>query len=425
MKLPSLFSNSGNENAPTLGWVPANLFFTKTIPLPEELEKDEVESFTELELEEMSPFPIEQLAWGYSHDEVSKQVFVFAAVKPRIPAKILDRWEELNHIYPSFMPLLEQRFETATVKALWHENVVTFAFYDGENPFPVRFEHQVLELEDDEAGEETETPEDEDAVDPFRAKAFTAFKEMRALHLKDTLSIEDGLWTVEEGKETDDDSIFINCRLVRESEEAEAAEPESRRIKKENGLWAADVRDTEYIEKQQKIVLLEQKLWKVYQVSGIVAALLMIALIFNVVIGLLVNVRNDKFIAQEQAASNISENIGYLESLQQFSGDQFEPFKILEALNDLRPRNIYFKSTQAQSSKDGNSILVQGTGESVNQVNAYAEKIASTQQFSLDGDPNVDTARGGEITFKIKLNVHTVAEPEPEEEEGQDVAVNE
>ena len=52
--------------------------------MPEGLKPKELEEIAELSVEEISPFNLEQLNWGYYFNEVSNRVFIYAAFDQKL-----------------------------------------------------------------------------------------------------------------------------------------------------------------------------------------------------------------------------------------------------------------------------------------------------------------------------------------------------
>ena len=49
--------------------VPGEIFYCHSSTLPPEITDSEIDQFVELSLEGLSPFPLDQLSWGYLRDE--------------------------------------------------------------------------------------------------------------------------------------------------------------------------------------------------------------------------------------------------------------------------------------------------------------------------------------------------------------------
>jgi len=402
LKLPSLLNNTGDEKESQIGWVPANVFFSKTIHLPEGVDGDEIASFTELEVEELSPFPLEQLVWGYFADTTQRVVYAFATVKPRVAPILLEKWEDWIHIYPSFLSLIDVRVDVPTIKGLWHDNVVTLVYYDGRSPFPVVMEHALLtsageRIEADAGGEDAVGT---DATAGQLEQALAAYAQLQnAFGIADK-HVEAGLLVVSEQSTTNHDVVVLNLQRFTAVDAApEMLAPLT--IAKDSGLWSAELRSSDYVEGRLKVIDFDKKLWKAYKFTALVALLMICMLVGNGVFALLVNAREDRYNAQMTASSAISEKIGYLESLKRFSGEQFRPRLIFEELNKYRPEEIYFKNLEARVEE--NRVNIQGIAQKVKEVNEYVEILLKTQRFQRES-VRTDTGSQGDVKFNMRLS---------------------
>ena len=59
--------------------IPGEHFFCDTISFPTSLKAEKYQDFAEFVLSEggLSPYPVDQLAWGYQADEEQRKIFIF------------------------------------------------------------------------------------------------------------------------------------------------------------------------------------------------------------------------------------------------------------------------------------------------------------------------------------------------------------
>lgn len=410
MKLPSLFENYGADTGSQIAWVSSNSFFTKTIQVPEGVAAEEVASFIELEIEELSPFPLDQLVWGYFMAASQRVAFAFATVKPRVPSQVLDQWEDWTHVYPSFMHLVDTRVTEPTIKGLWHDSVVSLVYYNGQSPYPTAFEHEWLEPGDDQAEENITQVEAAEppplpasqassaGTDNDVAQALAAYARLQAAFGVAGIRVEEGLLVVAETVVTDNAVTLQIERITDPNQASLLLEPVV--IAQNNGLWSAELRSSEFIEKRLKAIDFERKLWQGYKITGWVAVLVIFLSLSNLVFDVLVDRRNDRYEKQVTAAAEISVQIGYLENLQRFSGQQFRPRHIFEELNKERVKAIYFKNMEARV--EDNVVQVQGIAKNVKQVNDYVERLLKSGNFAKDF-MHSSTRSKGDVQFNMKL----------------------
>ena len=114
MKLFGLKPSSSTA-APTVQFVPGDFFFMRRFDLPAGMEPGEVAGFVELQLEELSPFPLDQLHHGFLRAADGSAVFAYAAYRRRLPAGQADSWNAALFVLPDFAPALKLRFSVSTV----------------------------------------------------------------------------------------------------------------------------------------------------------------------------------------------------------------------------------------------------------------------------------------------------------------------
>ena len=419
MKFPDLFSGNEGLQSAQIGWVPGNLFFYETVELPEGIETAEIDSFVELELEEHSPFPLEQLVWGYFEDFETRSVFIFSSVKPRIPASVLDDWDEWKHVYPSFLPLIERRFHESTLIGLWHENVVTLAYYNGRSPFPVRLEHAVVtaQLEADTSEGSVDVPNDaDDSFELRKQRSFAAFQELRAECGEEGYLVDTSLYTIAEESVSDAANAQFNIwRYYLDREEPEELMPLA--LTAESGLWSADLRSADYVVKQLKLIEFDHKLWKGYQLTAWAAALLVVLLFANAGFAYYAQSRKAHLESRKDEENVIIEQKNYLANLRQFAAKPFKPIQLLESLNAVRPSGIYFESALTEAKDGKQEVAVRGWAERVKQFNDYETLLIDSEQFEkIDSSSGVSS--DGRVKFTLRLLYLPEASPEVKNENG-------
>ena len=85
MELPDLDEVFKNQDKVIL--VPDYYFYTELLELPIGLDAEEIQNYAEYTLEDSSPFPVEQLYWGFlTNQEDASCMLLYAAYKPRLKA---------------------------------------------------------------------------------------------------------------------------------------------------------------------------------------------------------------------------------------------------------------------------------------------------------------------------------------------------
>ncbi|OYV45781.1 MAG: hypothetical protein B7X06_04150 [Verrucomicrobia bacterium 21-51-4] len=82
--------------------VPGEAFFVQSLELPAELTSTELQEAAALGIEEASPFPMDQLAWGIYRPQGGAFTLVYATAKERIKSLSLASLEQASFVLPGF-----------------------------------------------------------------------------------------------------------------------------------------------------------------------------------------------------------------------------------------------------------------------------------------------------------------------------------
>lgn len=362
IKLPSFSSASGQPSGPAIVLVPADRFFCRRAEITEGMGESDLPEFAELLLEEHAPFPLEQLAWGYVRQH--HQLLVFAA--PRIRLENTETWPEARHVLPAFWPLLATGFTGPCL--LRYQNLLTFL---PAAPEPFRPRHLPL-------------PEDTDEEQlPALAANWQGCTEGQL----------PPLFTLEGIQISRTGQLLPQWKPLLGDAPDSAPTPATE-------AWNADLRDAEDVRRLRRELMLASRLWLGLQAGMAVAVLLLVLTILW--LGLSWHNAQQRAAIAELAprVEALNSNQLHVERLQDFSGEPFEPFTVLEQVNALRPRNvIWFRAVSLQS--DG-EVTIEGFAQLVNQVNEYQRKLLETGRFEEIMPPD-SGPRNGRIQFTLQL----------------------
>jgi Tfp pilus assembly protein PilN len=398
-------------------FVPGNLFFTRTVALPEGMKPTDVYSFAELTLEEMSPFSLEHLAWGYVTDAANRWLLIMAACRPRIPAPEMEGWDEALFVLPGFYPLLTGAEALAGSRALLQGNCLTLAHYEGDCPLPMAFTHEVIETEGNVVAE---------------AQALFAAE-------RPTESRESGLPVLQQGWEERDGSAVFELVCLREGEvlpvvvadedDASAGEAGSLEetasadaslnqadmapagtvipvcIENLDTVWPADLREPDFKKKEQQSRRMSAGLWKGMLAAGILTAVLVIGVCAWIILAGVQSSRQARILRQAPEVQALELKQQNLEDLKQFAGSPFRPYDILDDLNvvkneKMRSNGIYFDSVAL--SKD-NEVTVRGRAGSIVEVNNFADALTASGLFEQITPPDYQSRGSAEVRFTLEL----------------------
>lgn len=356
--------------------LPGYLFFIESVDLPEGLESNEIADFAELTVESIAPFPLEQLNWGFLHNEDSTSILVYAAHQNRLKKHGVENIDDYAWVLPDFASLYGAHFPEATEVTLVSEQAVTLVqFKSGaEIPFAAAShpasngdQHQIVQSLRDELEESAEYPR------------------KLALQLTEASIDEQGLphfHFTEVG--TDNGPDYGHWNELSSSEK---------------NLWQADVRSGEFKESERSARRTSTLLTKI-----MAWALLFAILLIGLEVVLLAGnawrgTRIEKVESQKPAVARIEDKQALMNKLEQVAQNELRPIAILVALNKSRPAGIYFTSTETEGE---NQITVDGIANTINELNRYTELLSKSGVFSLT-EPAKSLTRGGKTTFTVKL----------------------
>ncbi|MEC7274202.1 MAG: hypothetical protein VXU48_03045 [Verrucomicrobiota bacterium] len=82
--------------------LPTEYFFCECVEVPSNINTSELADFAELSIEGISPFPLEQLRWGFVTSVDGKSVFIYAALNERLKLAGYTELEGYNWVLPDF-----------------------------------------------------------------------------------------------------------------------------------------------------------------------------------------------------------------------------------------------------------------------------------------------------------------------------------
>lgn len=433
---------------------PGALFFTHVIDWPQGLEGADLAAFVALAIEELSPFALDSLAWGFCCDEAQRSIFLYAACLPRISAAEQEQWPLAEHVYPAFLPLLGQREgrQEAAAQArhellLTSDEVLLLGYAAGS-----RWPNKIIA---ESLGEQEQ---------PAQSAAFaTAAK----LLVKARLAPDVGsaraqltkipFWQLEavadgkrgqmvfvlgdlhaatgsassngaEGKSaTQGESAVVQGEVRAQGESAvvqgestrqgvvTAAQGESTARRNstaaagaarlrttligEENLWRADVRDEAFIALARKERATGQRLWYGLGAAVAVAIVLLVLLLVSFWLSSLLQKRSATLGAQTAAVERVRQDQDLLMRMRQFSAEPFAPFSLIGALKASKPAPIYFDSIELSGP---DAVVVEGQGPTVDAVNAYVQSLEQSGFFRAARQTRMNL-RDGASVFTLYL----------------------
>jgi Tfp pilus assembly protein PilN len=146
---------------------------------------------------------------------------------------------------------------------------------------------------------------------------------------------------------------------------------------------------------------LGKRLWLSLKIAAGTGAVILTLDIISAVSDWVVSSRENTIASQTPEVTRVENNQQLLDKLNQFYNQELKPFELLDILNEVRPRSIYFTDVISQNFND---IEVRGMASNVEEVNAYTS--------TLDEAPEVISVelidiltRQGQVNFTLKAKI--------------------
>ncbi len=343
--------------------LPGYVFFVDRIELPTALEASELDDFAELSLEDLAPFPVEQLYWGYLYSESANAILIYAAYRERVKALGYKDLEAYLWVLPDFATLWGNRFAEATTLQLEGEEGFSEIVFEADDPLP----QKVVSW----------------------SGATDAMQSPSNLRL-----------TLESIKVSEKGLAHFHFQPVGDQDAEDLPEHCQRRSPEEDDLWRADVRDPAFKKNERNSRKLTAWITRATGYAAIFAVFLVIlegALFLG---ELWIDSRESKIAAQAPEVRRIEDKQSLMNKLDQVAQNELRPIAMLEALNGPRPEGIYFTNAEIE---DRNRIMVDGIANTIKELNTYMSALTASGQFEQARDQETNFS-GGKTTFRVTLD---------------------
>ena len=353
--------------------LPAEYFFIEKVEVPTALAPAELADFAELSMEAVSPFPLDQLRWGFLIAPDGQHLLIYAALKERLKLAGHTELETYTWVLPDFTTLQGARFTRDTEVVLEGEHYTTsFLLPSGEA-----------------------SPEN---IRSLPAGSDTPHSKSQSIHLK-LLTVELSEQSIPTFKfETIGESPADGLWSPLEPDEA--------------SLWNADIRPSSFktVERSAR-----RTTSLVTRIMGYAAIFAIVLIVFE---GLLflgdfwLGTRTAKIDEQATPVRRIEDKQSLLNKLDQVAQNELRPIAMLTAANEVRTAlgttGIEYDETIIDSS---NRLTIEGKANTINELNLYTKSLRQSGKFQLAEDPKYIT-RDSKTTFTVTLD-YTYREPEP------------
>lgn len=380
--------------------IPGEHFFCDTISLPNSLKAEKYQDFSEFVLNEggLSPYPVEQLAWGYQADEEHRKIFIFATPLAKLKQLGWQNFEIFRRVFPSFISLLGNEYPEPTIAFLLFEETLTAASFQEDSSVPDLLYSIAL---DESQGDES--------VEDARGKLLSLFDLENYEITKDILVADevertkDGFFRFEhnwlEGKDSDlslDQDVLISA----------------------DDLWTSDLRQREFIEFEQKRRNQARARWKGIIIWSVGMAAMLIAFVGMKIMG--IELEDKKILSQEMQMEVplVLESQKLLEKLRQNKLGGIDPFGALIRVAVHRggsadDPNLWFSLAHFQSR---NEVKIEGEGKTIEAINTFIKSLEKNNVANIRVGRSGEKMReiksgGGKTTFEIEIKIVEEGDP--------------
>lgn len=394
--LKKLFNRAPEEvespGPPPIILIPGERFFSEKISLPEEILPKNLDSFLEITIEGLSPFPVDQLYWGYLYDKTEGAVLLYAMYSERLSLEeqtvLLE--DQIAYVFPSFIPAYGQRYQEPTVSFISAEGSMTALFWNTESSIPSHIASVSL----------GESPE---------------YAREKLLHSIDSegYNIQSGYWELQR---TD---LLSNKSVRFESVYHSDKESKTNHIliltEKDALTWNADIRPRLLTREKHKQEKTARILWLGTLAASVAFGIFLLIEILDLIGNSYLASKKAHFQKQVAKVKFIEGQESLVQKIERLGHNYYGPLKVLDLLNNYRPKKVYFTSVDLGSKNDA---VIEGVAQSVDDLNKYTDDLNNSglvEKF----DVGQIVSRQGRITFKmdITFKVQEKIQPQPQPQE--------
>jgi len=324
-----------------------------------------------------SPYPEEQLAWGYFGGEEEGKVVVFACPLVKLRQLGWQNMEVFRRVFPSFVSLFGKKFSEPTILFLKEGETLSVGAYGVESPVP----EQVFSMPVD--------PEEAESLEIARGKLLSLVNVENHDIVPDILvageieRLKDGFFLFEhEWMEGKNPSLEIDQSVKISSDQ----------------LWTVDLRANDFKKSEIKRRRQGRKRWKATLVWSLSMAAILVVVLGIKILG--VKLEDKQNLAGEMAMEVplVIDSQKLLEKLRQNKLGGIDPFGAIGRLyahlggppGDL---NVWFTFAHFKSR---NEIELEGEGKNVESINTFLANLEKNKVASLQ------LGRGGKERREIK-----------------------
>ncbi len=370
--------------------IPGEHFFCETLPVPPELKPEDFQDFARqaLDLDSFSPYPSEQLAWGFHGCENARKIIVFATPFVKMRQMGWQNLEFFRWVLPSFVSLMGKEFERPSIAFLLHDETLTAASFEAGTTVP----EALYSLPVDASNQ--------DEIESVRGKLLAMFD---LAHFE---RIEEILTTGEVNRTGDGVFRFQNEWL-------DASQPELDQTVSIRGedLWKYDLRPLDFKLDERKRRKQTGLRWR-----GVIGSVMAMAALFLLFVGLKIgNVYLEDLKTMEQAKDlrkpQVLASMELLRTLEENKLGGINPIDSLKRIMVHRTIDgkgdptLYLTFAEFKSRYE---LELKGKGRNVASINLFLEKLVQTKVVEDSKQikkPKMKTLTDGWTSFDVSIQM--------------------
>jgi hypothetical protein len=389
--------------------IPGECFFCESIDLPESLspesngkESTQISKWDGylcelLNKPQFSPYPEEQLAWGYHLCEDSNKAFVFATPLGRLRQMGWQNLELFRRVFPSFISLLGKTYESPTALFLLCDESLSLACFSANSSVPDFLYSRTIDLEQEEG------------FDKAKAMLLGLADLSKYVLCPDILVARDVY--------RKEDNSFLFEHQWMKGKDASLELDQDLRMDADQ-LWQHDLRSLDFKISEKNRRRQERARWKSIKVSSIFAIFLVIGFVSLKILDIQVDSFASKEARMRSQVPLVLESQKLLEKLRQNKLGGIDPFGTIGRVAVYRggslDNNPHVWFSQAHF-ETRNHVKLEGEGRNVESVNNFIERLETNQVAVVRSDRTGDELRniksgGGSTSFDVEFEMLEVKE---------------
>jgi hypothetical protein len=393
--------------------IPGECFFCETVVLPAYVEKssetkssDRISEWDDyisslLNNREFSPYPAEQLAWGYHVCEKSRKALIFATPLGRLRQLGWQNLELFRRVFPSFLSLVGREYPNPTAIFLLCEESLTLACFSMECSVPDHLYSRSIDLTFEDGLE--------------RAKALLiGLVDLSGYDLCPDVLVAREIYRME------NNSFEFEHQWMSGKDPSLELDQDVRMDA--DLLWQHDLRTLPFkvVEKTRRKQ--ERNRWKYLTLSLLAACFIIIGFVGLEFADFQLQSYAEKEKTMSEQVPLVLESQKLLEKLKQNQLGGIDPFGTIGRVATYRGGSfdnphVWFSEAHFETR---NHVKLEGEGRNVESVNNFIEKLETESVAKVRKDRSGDELRdiksgGGNTTFKVEFEM--LEEPEVPENE--------